>query len=120
MRTEELTPVLRIGSLDLPFPEGMASPAAVRDLYAANYPHIDGADIGEPFEDGGLLVYAVARAATATKGAAFTPAQRSWLSAPRARRGRKPIYLAEPREDLRQIGALALGSVLDAKRLPPR
>lgn len=62
--------VFRMGSVRLPDPSAQMTPKQVRDLYAANYPHLAHASVAGPevADDGMELVYTFEPPAAKTKG----------------------------------------------------
>lgn len=63
-----LTRVFRFGSINLPDPNPNLTPEEIKSLYAANYPLLEMASIGEPFVDGDELVYPFHKSEVKTKG----------------------------------------------------
>lgn len=68
MASTELRPVLLMGSVRLPFPAADMDVDEVRQMYAANYPHLNHARIDTPYAEGGDLVYPVIKPPATTKG----------------------------------------------------
>ena len=68
VNSTDLQPVLKMGAVELPFPDGMTDPEAVKELYANSYPHLRQARLREPYVEGDKLVYEVEKPPAKTKG----------------------------------------------------
>ena len=71
-QAQTLTPVIRFGAMNLPFPDPSMSPDEARRLHAANWPALEQATLAEPTAepDTGYLVYEAHRPQAARKGRA--------------------------------------------------
>ena len=68
MTTQTLIRVFRFGSIQLPDPDPALTPSKVKDIYAANHPHLALADIADPVQEGEQLVYKFIPQPVETKG----------------------------------------------------
>lgn len=63
-----LRPVLKMGSVRLPFASPDQSVQEALQMYAANYPHLANATVSDPVPEGEELVYEVQKPPVKTKG----------------------------------------------------
>lgn len=64
----ELTPVLKLGSTELPFPDPSMDPEAVKQMYEPNYPELGFAHLAPGRTEGDKLIYDVEKPPAKTKG----------------------------------------------------
>jgi PRTRC genetic system protein C len=64
----QLTPVLKMGPVRLPFPDPSMRPEEAMQLYSANYPSLAQSTLGPCYPEGDDLVYPVEKPPVKTKG----------------------------------------------------
>lgn len=68
MSEKQLNPVIKLGSVELPFPVPSMDPEQAREMYAVNYPELAYATLGAPTVEGDKLIYEAEKIPAKTKG----------------------------------------------------